>query len=227
LTHVAGESADQGTRGACAPFFGQREVINNGQFLNTVDVDPETGEKIYPVEHPTHGFPRTMAELQNYDVIIHSDIRKESFTPDQLVNMARLVEEFGGGFVMIGGNSAFGKGGYHRTILDRSIPVAMEQENDSQARSFRMRVTPAAYSHPVIAIGATRQDTELIWTRKMPMLHGCNLVDRAKPGAIVLAEDPAVRSQYGPRLILAVQNIGQGRSMAFASDTTRTWGARF
>jgi hypothetical protein len=33
----------------------------NGQFLNTLDADPETGERIYPVEHATKGFPRTMA----------------------------------------------------------------------------------------------------------------------------------------------------------------------
>src|SRR5262249_30243551 len=32
---------------------------------------------------------------------------------------------------------------------------------------------------------------------------------------------------YGPRLVLAVQSIGKGRSMAFTSDTTRTWGRDF
>lgn len=204
-----------------------RQFGANGQMLNTVDVDPQSGTRIYPVEHPTQGFPRSLAELMNYDVIIHSDIKKESFTPDQLMNMARLVEEFGGGFVMIGGNSAFGKGGYHRTILDRIIPVAMQQENDSQARAFRMQVPQVALAHPIIAFGATRAETELIWNRKFPPLYGCNLVDRAKPGAIVLGEDPVARNTYGPRLILAVQNIGKGRSMAFTSDTTRTWGKDF
>lgn len=204
-----------------------RQFGNNGQFLNTVDTDPQSGDKIYPVEHPTQGFPRTLAELLNYDLIIHSDIRTESFNSEQLVNMARLVEEFGGGFVMIGGNSAFGKGGYHRTILDRIIPVAMEQENDSQARSIRLRVPPTAFTHPIIALGATRADTELIWTKKLPVLHGCNLVDRAKPGAIVLGDDPTARNAYGTRLLLAVQNIGKGRSMAFTSDTTRSWGKDF
>lgn len=204
-----------------------RQFGAGGQSLNTVDADPQTGERIYPVEHPTHGFPRTLAELLDYDVIIHSDIKKESFSAEQLRSIARLVEEYGGGFVMIGGNSAFGKGGYHRTILDRIIPVAMEQERDSQARPFRMRVPPAAFTHPIVALGATREETELIWGRKFPILHGCNLVDRAKPGAVVLGENPVSRNAYGPRLILAVQNIGKGRSMAFTSDTTRTWGRDF
>jgi uncharacterized membrane protein len=204
-----------------------RQFGSNGQFLNTVDADPDTGEKIYPVEHPTKGFPKTMAELLNYDVIIHSDIRTDSFTAEQLENMARLVEEFGGGFVMIGGNSAFGKGGYHRTILDRVIPVAMEQDNDSQARSITLRVPAQALSHPVMAIGGSREESEQIWTEKFPPLYGCNLVDRAKPGATVLGVDAAARNRYGPRLLLAVQNIGKGRSMAFTSDTTRSWGRDF
>lgn len=204
-----------------------RQFGNNGQFLNTIDVDPDTGEQIYPVEHPTHGFPRTLAELLKYDVIIHSDIRTDSFTAEQLEDMARLVEEFGGGFVMIGGNSAFGKGGYHRTILDRIIPVAMEQDNDSQARPITLRVPAAALAHPVMAIGGTPQETEQIWTEKFPMLYGCNLVDRAKPAATVLGVDAVARNRYGSRLLLAVQNVGKGRSMAFTSDTTRSWGRDF
>jgi len=128
---------------------------------------------------------------------------------------------------MIGGNSAFGKGGYHHTILDRVIPVAMEQDNDSQARPITLRVPTVALDHPVMAIGGSRQETELIWTEKFPPLYGCNLVDRAKPGATVLGVDAAARNRYGPRLLLAVQNVGKGRSMAFTSDTTRSWGRDF
>ena len=204
-----------------------RQFGAGSKFRHTLEADPDTGESAYAVEHPTQGFPRTLAGLLEYDVVIHSDIRKESFSADQLRNMARLVEEFGGGFIMIGGNSAFGKGGYHRTVLDEIIPVAMQQENDSQARPIRLGVPPSAFTHPLIALGTTRAETELIWGRKFPTLYGCNLVDRAKPGAIVLGEDLGSRNANGPRLLMAVQSIGKGRSMAFTSDTTRTWGRDF
>ncbi len=204
-----------------------REFGATGKRLHTVDTDPETGEKIYPVEHPTRGFPQTLNALLEYDVVIHSDIRKESFTGEELRNIQRLVEEFGGGFVMIGGNSAFGKGGYHKTILDRIIPVAMRQENDSQARPFQLHIPATSWDHPVIALGANRQQTEFIWNRRLPLLYGYNLVDRAKPGATVLADDPSSTTVGGSRLVLAVQSIGQGRTMAFTSDTTRTWGKDF
>src|SRR5258708_19116469 len=82
-------------------------------------------------------------------------------------------------------------------------------------------------AHPLMALGATREETEQIWTEKFPALYGCNLVDRAKPGATVLGVDAVGRNQYGPRLLLAVQNVGKGRSMAFTSDTTRSWGRDF
>ncbi|HVY70928.1 MAG TPA: glutamine amidotransferase [Verrucomicrobiae bacterium] len=204
-----------------------RPLGNNGQFLHTVDADPDSGERIYPVTHPTKGFPRTLEGLLDYDVVIHSDIRRDSFTAEQLENMERLVEEFGGGFVMIGGNSAFGKGGYHRTILDRIIPVAMERENDSQAEPVRIRVPRAALSHPIMNIGSTPEETQMIWGQKFPYFYGYNRVDHAKPGATVLGLNPGYRNEFGPGLLLAVQEIGKGRSMAFMSDTTRSWGRDF
>jgi uncharacterized membrane protein len=204
-----------------------REFGANGKRLNTASIDEETNERIYPVEHPTQGFPRTLTELLEYDVVIHSDIRKESFSSEQLQNIQRLVEQFGGGFVMIGGNSAFGKGGYHRTILDRIIPTAMRQEDDSHARPFRLHVPSEAWSHPIIALGRSRAETELIWNKKLPLLYGYNLVERAKPGAVILGDDPTAPTRSGARLVLAVQSIGRGRSMAFTSDTTRTWGKDF
>ncbi|HEX7862999.1 MAG TPA: glutamine amidotransferase [Verrucomicrobiae bacterium] len=204
-----------------------RKLGTDGKYLNTIDVDPETGEKIYPVEHPREGFPRSMSALLEYDVVIHSDIKKESFTPQQLQNIATLVEQHGGGFVMIGGNSAFGKGGYHLTVLDRIIPVAMEQENDSASTPFHMQLARNSPSHPIMSIGTTPEETVKIWTSKFPMLYGFNRVDRAKPGATVLALNPTYDTQFGPGILMAVQEIGKGRSMAFTSDTTRTWGRDF
>jgi uncharacterized membrane protein len=206
-------------------------AAEGGSFRRTVDADPQTGEKAYAVNHPTRGFPRTMAELLQHDVVIHSDIKTQFFTAEQLQNMAAFVEQHGGGFVMVGGNSAFGKGGYQKTIIDRIIPVAMQQFADSAKLVFQMQVPPEALAHPIMALGATREETTRIWTQKLPVLYGFNRVDRAKPGAVVLATTPAQGLSYGSgngqKVVLAVQEIGKGRSMAFPSDTTRTWGADF
>ena len=198
-----------------------RQFGNNGQYLNTVDADPATGERAFPVEHPTEGFPQSLEKLLEYDVVIHSDIRRESFTTNQLDSIARLVEQHGGGFVMIGGNSAFGRGGYHKTVLDRIIPLAMEGAFDNEANPTQLRVAANAWSHPLVNIGGTPENTRRIWTERFPTLYGYNRVERAKPGATVLGTgDDGV-------ILLAVQQSGRGRTMAFTSDTTRSWGRDF
>jgi uncharacterized membrane protein len=169
-----------------------------------------------------------MAELLRYDVIIHSDIKKEYFSDAQLNNMVQFVDKFGGGFCMVGGFCAYGSGGYQHTVIDRIIPVAMEELVDYTGMTpMRMIVPPAALSHPLIDLGATPEDTRRIWTEKFPQLLGYNRVDRAKPGAVVLGVDPSKNNRYGPMVMLAAQELGKGRTMAFTSDTTGGWGTYF
>ncbi len=200
---------------------------SSGAGLNSVDVDPDTGDKVYHVQHPTQGYPRTLAGLLEYDVVINSDIVREAFSAEQLLNTTKLVEEYGGGFVMVGGKKAFGAGGYHRTILDKFVPVAMETDSDTSNNAFQLAVVPSAWNHPLIAFGASREETMAIWTTKFPRLYGFNRVGRAKPGAFVLAVNPGEQNAYGARIIFAAQEVGKGRTLAFTSDTTRSWGKDF
>ena len=98
--------------------------------------------------------------------------------------------------------------------------------------SFQIYVPSSALEHTVMAIGTTKEETRRIWTEKFPNFHGFNRVDRPKPGAIVLGATPSFANTYyaagyGNKTLLAVQDIGKGRSMAFTSDTTRTWGGDF
>ena len=60
-----------------------------------------------------------------------------------------------------------------------------------------------------------------------PGFSGQNTVNRAKPGARVLAFNADQSNDYGPLVVFAVQQIGRGRTMAFTSDTTQSWGSRF
>ncbi len=168
-----------------------------------------------------------MEELLKYDAVIFSDVPKSDFTPEQLLNTERFVTEFGGGFVMVGGYTSFGSGGYQNTIIDNLIPVAMERETDLKENPFRPRVTDDAWTHPIMQISADEAENRLIWTAKFPQLFGYNRVDRAKPGAVVLLEHPTDRTADGPAVILAAQNVGRGRTMAFTSDTTYGWGRLF
>jgi uncharacterized membrane protein len=204
-----------------------RPQVRGGQSVMTVDTDPSSGDVAYHVEHPTKGYPRTLAKLLDYDVVINSDIYKEAFSEEQLEATVRLVEEYGGGFVMIGGDTAFGSGGYQHTVIDKLLPVAIETEVDQSWGQTRAAFPPGAFQHPLMAIGNSPEETVEIWTKTFPSFYGYNKVDRAKPGAVVLLTDSAQRNRYGPRILIAAQEVGKGRSMAFTSDTTRDWGRDF
>jgi len=160
-------------------YHAQNVAQQNPAYVMT---DPENGDKIHHVQHPSEGYPRTLADLAAYDVVIDSDIAKEVFTQEQLVNTTKFVEELGGGFVMVGGITSFGAGGYHRTVMDRFIPVAMENDLDTTFHPFQMAIPPGVLSHALMALGANLQETREIWTTKFPRLYGYNRVGRAKQG---------------------------------------------
>lgn len=195
-------------------------------FRNDVKAAQEAG--IGYVTHPDKGFPRERRQLFSYDVIISSDIDIELFTQGQLANLVEFVGEHGGGFVMVGGWTSFGAGGYDESIIDQMLPVDMlgRQDRYTENVSFRWQLAPEAYDHPIMRLVDDPDRNRAVW-KSMPHFKGYNNVLRAKPGATALAVHPTDRTQYGRRVMLAVQHYGKGRSMAFMPDTTAGWGEDF
>ncbi len=190
-------------------------------------IDPKTGDRIYRVQHDTKGYPKTMKDLLHWDVIINSDIPVSAFSNDQLEMTAKFVTQYGGGFIMVGGHTAFGAGGYHRTVINKLIPVEMQDFDAALQDTFKPVVAPGAWDHPLLQVADTKAEIRHAWTEAFPPLFGYNVVIREKPGAVRLLEHPTRRNQYGPLIILACQEVGAGRSMAFTSDTTFYWGMEF
>lgn len=206
-------------------FFPQSESFEASRKIPfTIDAD---GRKVYNIAHPIKGYPRTLQDILNYDVIINSDIFKEAFTPEQLDLTVALVEEHGGGFVMVGGSTAFGAGHYDETVIDKLMPVDVYGNEGVKWSSFKLQVPDGMLEHPVMALGTTREETSQIWKESFPGFSGLNTVNRAKPGARVLAFNAGQSNKYGPLVVFAVQQIGRGRTMAFTSDTTQSWGSQF
>jgi uncharacterized membrane protein len=207
-------------------------LLHRGQGPNDkqpfhVDPNPDGGEPIYNVENPDHGYPRTLDGLLQYDVIIWSDIIKEAFSDDQMRWTEEFVEKYGGGFCMVGGSTSFGPGDFDKTPIDAIIPVAMEGEKRSFGETFEPVPTPAGLVHPILQVGATPQETQDVWAHKRPHFFGLQAVIRPKPGAVTLLEHPFLHNEYGPYIVVAVQEVGQGRTMAQTPDTTIETGRDF
>jgi uncharacterized membrane protein len=185
------------------------------------------GREVPSVCHPTRGYPPTLNELLKYDVVIFSDIIKEAYSPEQLDATVAFVEEFGGGFVMVGGITSFGAGDYEKTVIDKLMPIEVANRSDPLYARISPALTETGWQHPIMQVGATEAETRNAWTRDFPGLQGLNYVPRAKPGAYVLARTTARTSRGADLVLLAVQQIGRGRTMAFTSDTTSSWGTEF
>ena len=165
-------------------------------------------------------FPKTAEEMQQFDVVVISDIGSNSFLlPDETFlrsevspNRLELVADFvrgGGGLVMIGGYLSFtgidGKGRFGMSPLAEVLPVTMLTHDDRIEKSQGVRTEVCLPEHAVL--GGTPAE----W----PILLGYNQLI-AKPDAEVVA-----RAENDPMLV--VGDYGKGRSVAFASDVAPHW----
>ena len=92
----------------------QRTADNKYLRLDVDDADTLVG-----------GFPKTREELFQYRGLILGSIEARYFTPDQLRMIASFVNQRGGGFLMLGGRSAFAEGGYVGTPIADILPVVL------------------------------------------------------------------------------------------------------
>jgi Ca-activated chloride channel family protein len=86
------------------------------------------------------GLPRTLSELQRFDLFMLSDVSALSMTRDQMELYRAWVQQFGGGFIMIGGENSFGVGGYFRTPIEQMLPVRMEHDDRQETPTVALYV---------------------------------------------------------------------------------------
>lgn len=72
--------------------------------------------------------PTSLRELERYDFFILSDVPADQVSLSQQDTIERYVRDLGGGFLMAGGESAFGLGGWQSSRIERLLPVRMDAE---------------------------------------------------------------------------------------------------
>lgn len=185
--------------------------------------------RLQRVDDAYRGFPATREELLQYDCVICSDISIGAFTREQLDWTVELVDKRGGGFMMVGGLTSFGAGGWDQTAWDQLIPVDMTGGQLGRGwvyHTFSVKIPAEAQSHPIWKIVEDPEQNRLI-LEKMPQFLGTNFMQRLKPAATVLGVSATPIPQAGIMPIFASQSYGRGRTFAFAPDTTADWGRFF
>ncbi len=98
----------------------QQSYLSSALGLEGIQVD----------SRPASGVPRTLDDLLGYDAFILSNVPADRLTMRQMQMIRTYVQDFGGGFVMLGGDQSFGLGGYFNTPIEDVLPVLMPIQKD-------------------------------------------------------------------------------------------------
>ncbi|WP_025321486.1 hypothetical protein [Deferrisoma camini] len=165
-------------------------------------------------------------ELPSFDAVIFANFDYAPYVPRRyLENLVRYVRDDGGGFAMLGGDRSFGLGGYRGSPLEAILPVDLSGMVPGQAflpGRFRPRLTPAGEAHPLMRWSPDPAENRRLW-ESLPPLEGMNWVLRPRPGAVVLAENPERRNEYGPLPLVVAAEVGAGRVLTIGTDSLWRW----
>jgi Mg-chelatase subunit ChlD len=87
---------------------------------------------------PPTGMPENLADLQNYELLILSNVPATALTQRQMEIARTYVQDLGGGFMMLGGEQSFGLGGYYKSVLEEILPVRSDFEKEKEKPSIAM-----------------------------------------------------------------------------------------
>lgn len=175
------------------------------------------------VHLPAHDVPDHFPyaeDLAAFDVVVLSDIGANSILlptavferserrPNRLEALADWVEQ-GGGLLMVGGYLSFSgidaKAAFRGTAVERVLPVTCQVGDDRVERPEGAHPQRTASDHQVVA------GLEPSW----PHLLGYNRV--------TLRPDAELLATIGDDPLVAVREVGTGRSAVFTSDCAPHW----
>lgn len=87
---------------------------------------------------PAQGMPESLTDLQNYEVVILSNVPATDLSAQQMDVIRAYVSQLGGGFIMLGGDQSFGLGGYYKTVVEDVLPVRSDFEKEKEKPGLGM-----------------------------------------------------------------------------------------
>lgn len=158
--------------------------------------------------------------LPTFDAVVIQDFDADPYgLSPHLPAIARYVEH-GGGLVHVGGPNAFSAGGYAGSPLARVTPAEIPRlsgdKQPADTSAFVPVESPAARVAPIL------QDLHAVIGDELPEFPGANVLGDLQHGGVALWTHPKRTTPKGnPMPVLSIADIGDGRSIALALDSTR------
>lgn len=168
------------------------------------------------------GFPRELAEIAAYRVLVLSELRAADLTPAQQDLVARFCSELGGGVLMIGGEASF-DGSWQGSRLEQLLPVSFDTQGRVSGldRPFRFQLTEEAKRSAVFQVTDDGSSSRA-WDG-LPSFTGYGRVRREKSGAVVWARHDQDNGPHGRRVLMASQSYGAGLAAVLSIESLWRW----
>ncbi|MGE0790200.1 MAG: glutamine amidotransferase [Sandaracinaceae bacterium] len=194
---------------------------------NTTDMTMAGPDELALIPFPTDELFNE--HLGSFDLVI---LQNFEYGPYQMASYLPRIRDYvirGGSFAMIGGPLSFHSGGYADTPIAEILPVELPPRQSPPSSvvvegDFAPRIAPGMEHHPLLGLVPDRSQNLAAWGR-LADLSGINVVARVRPSAAVLLEHPSARmASGGAHPVLVLGTAGEGRTLAFTTDTSWRWG---
>lgn len=202
-----------------------------------LSADPNFVQESSTGLEPLAQFP-SGKELFDFDVVIFGDVDPDELgatseiAAERMAELEKLVEELGGGFAMIAGESDSPRR-YRGTPIEKILPVVIESDEESlryepgKNPEFRPRITEAGRGDPITLLEKDPEDNRRLFEDESAGLQPFNWfypAKKAKTASRVLMEHPEAVSRDGGRYPIFVTGFyGTGRTFFSAVDSTWRW----
>jgi len=182
-------------------------------------------------------FPPTAQDLFAYDVIILGDVAPDAIdrfqsrgTTEALLAELRQFVELGGGLIMVAGELNAPRA-YRDSPVADVLPVEIGNPAETQAevqdqRPYRPHLPDPLRPHDVLRLEKDpKKNRDLLEDPEvgLPPQRWYAPVRRAKPGAEVILEHPTNSNRFGPHVLMAATQYGDGRTLFVGFDETWLW----
>tara|TARA_B100000686_G_scaffold323715_1_gene378718 strand:- start:4099 stop:6396 length:2298 start_codon:yes stop_codon:yes gene_type:complete len=157
--------------------------------------------------------------LDSFDIVIFHNFKFSPFIDKKYLKNIQNYVRNGGAFVMIGGELSFQGGDYGKTPVEDILPVSLQKSSKKYSHlEFKPEIERELINHPILRLQRGGGDLKIVW-ESLPNLNGFN--SRLEPSTDSRVLITHKRDRVHP--ILTVRNIGKGRTMAFATDSSWQW----
>jgi hypothetical protein len=183
---------------------------------------------------PIDTFPRTKAELFEYDVVLLFDPNPQGLDENWTELLSQFVSEHAGGILFMAGPQFTAELLASQSLakLSALLPVktgelgALEIESLTAANqtAWPLRLVPANADHPVLKFSSDRNEDQRRWQSLPGVLWSLPAAD-AKPAAHILVEhtNPALAIAGKPRPLVIAGRYGAGNSLYLGFSGTWRW----